>query len=565
MHNFLTDDDGSVYSYFGTWCTSFGGMGWTKHDPNNFSVILKEGFIPIDQVPLAFEAPYMVKRNGKYILMYSAGNCHLSSYAVHYSWSNSLEGPFTPGTNNPILSTNADGTIDSPGHHSVLETDGQYFILYHRHDNPHSSGGMFRQACADQLNFESDTSLTKIIPTHAGIKTFGENSIPYTDYAEGATANASSHYHLQAPVNRYNPVGIDHAYLPSYATDNNNGTLWKAASALLPQSLEIDLGKEIGIKRVMTEFEYTVFYYQYKIETSVDRKSWNLFADRTANRAAGCPMIDDNESRARYVRLTVTGTEKAGLYAAVWNIRVYDTLFNTPNIRNTGSMEGPGMLSTHSLLVDLDLGKIKNGAVVDQLPNKGTLGGKFMKHGNPVVKTIDGVKAIEFDGNAHLFLSEEAPASLAWNSPYTASVWVYNPEVGPGECLMTWTSRRNMLMGSYTALTYGTGHYGAVAHGDGYLDYPYKKLPEAGKWHHIVLTFDGMHEKVYVNGELNTQLPIMLFVENSIIRIGASGHPEENFTGYMAGVGLYDYALTELEVRKLFIKQAKRSRISGKH
>jgi hypothetical protein len=104
-----------------------------------------------------------------------------------------------------------------------------------------------------------------------------------------------------------------------------------------------------------------------------------------------------------------------------------------------------------------------------------------------------------------------------------------------------------------------------VAHGDGYLDYPYKKLPEAGKWHHIVLTFDGMHEKVYVNGELNTQLPIMLFVENSIIRIGASGQPEENFTGYMAGVGLYDYALTELEVRKLFIKQAKRSRISGKH
>jgi xylan 1,4-beta-xylosidase len=551
---FFTDDDGSVYSYFGTWCTSFGGMGWTKHDPKNLGIILKEGFIPIEQVPLAFEAPYMIKKNGKYILMYSAGNCHLSSYAVHYSWSNSPEGPFIPGTNNPILSTNDDGTIDSPGHHSMLKLDGQYYILYHRHDNPHSSGGLFRQVCADRMEFENDTVIKKIVPTHEGIAYLGENSIPHTNYAKGAEITASSSYHLQAPANRYNREPIDHVYRASFAIDNNYGTLWKAESAMLPQSLVIDLGKQVDIKRIMTNFEYSVFYYQYKIETSNNNRKWTLFADRTLNQIPGSPMIDDNEANARYIRLTITGTEKAGLFAAVWNIQVYDSLFDVPKLQNNKVNTETSALSTRSLLLNMDISKLKNGSQVDKLPNKGTLGGHFEKHGNPVIETVNGVKAVKFDGNSHLELSKKAPASLAWNSAYTASVWVYNPEVGPGECLMTWTSRRNMLMGSYTALTYGTGHYGAVAHGDGYLDIPYKTVPEAGKWHHIVVTFDGMHEKVYVNGKLDTQLPIMLFVENSTISIGASGQPDENFSGYMANVRLYDYALNYNEISKLMMK-----------
>ncbi len=548
---YLVDDDGSVYSYFGTWCTSFGGMGFAKIDPKDMHTIQKTGFIPIAQIPQAFEAAYPIKRNGKYILMYSSGDCRLSSYAVHYSVSDSPEGPFRPGKNSPILVTNNDGTIDGPGHHSILKEGNDYYIVYHRHDNPHSTNGEFRQVCVDKLVFSDDETIEKVVPTHSGIGALGTNQATMTDLAYQAKVSASSYYHLLAQKTRYSNGDYDYKYSPENAVDNNNGTLWKAASADMPQSLTIDLGKAKAVKRVMTQFEYPTFYYEYKIEVSTDNVNWSIFSDQTNNRRCGSPMIDDNDMKARYVRLTVTGTEKSGMLAAVWNIKVYDKLFEVPAFQNMPKANAPGATSTKSLLVNLDANTLNYGTVYSPIPNRGTLAGKFEINGAPSVEWIDSVKAIGFNGESFLKLTKKAPASLDWNSPYTVSAWVYNPEIGPGECLMTWTSRENMLQSSYSALMYGNGHYGAVAHGDGAVDLPYKEVPAKGKWHHIVLTFDGMLENIYVDGKLNTQSPISLFVEKGDILIGASGEPSENFSGYMANTRLYDKAMNQEEVMKL--------------
>jgi len=108
-----------------------------------------------------------------------------------------------------------------------------------------------------------------------------------------------------------------------------------------------------------------------------------------------------------------------------------------------------------------------------------------------------------------------------------------------------------MLQSSYAALMYGTGNYGAVAHGDGAVDVAYKEVPAKGQWHHIVVTFDGALENIYVDGKLNTQSPLSLFVEKGDILIGASGEPTENFSGYIAAAQLYDRAMTISEVMKL--------------
>lgn len=548
---YLVDDDGSVYSYFGTWCTSFGGMGFAKIDPKDMYTIQKTGFIPISQIPKAFEAAYPIKRNGKYFLMYSSGDCRLSSYAVHYSVSDSPEGPFRPGKNSPILVTNNDGTIDGPGHHSILKEGNDYYIVYHRHDNPRSTNGEFRQVCVDKLIFSDNETIEKVVPTHSGIGFIGQNQIASPNLAFQAKVTASSYYHLVAQKTRYSDGNYDYKYSPENAVDDNNGTLWRAASSDMPQSLTIDLGKAKSLKRVMTQFEYPTFYYQYKIEVSTDNVNWTIFSDQTSNRRCGSPMIDDNDMKARYVRLTVTGTEKSGMLAAVWNIKVYDKLFDVPAFQNTPKTVSPGVASTKSLLVNLDATTLNYGTVYTPIPNRGVLGGKFELNGAPSVEWIDSVKAIGFNGESFLKLSKKAPASLDWNSPYTVSAWVYNPEVGPGECLMTWTSRENMLQSSYSALMYGTGHYGAVAHGDGAVDLPYKDVPAKGKWHHIVLTFDGMLENVYVDGTLNTQSPISLFVEKGDILIGASGEPTENYSGYMANIRLYDKAMSQEEVIKL--------------
>jgi len=545
---FMVDDDGAIYSYFGTWCTSFGGMGFAKIDSADMHTIQKTGFIPISQIPKAFEAAYPIKRNGKYFLMYSSGDCRLSSYAVHYSVSDKPEGPFTPGNNSPILVTNTDGSIDGPGHHSVLKEGNEYYIVYHRHDNPHSTNGEFRQVCVDKLVFSDSVTIEKVVSTHTGVNYLNKNQISVPNLAYKVKVSASSSYHLVSNTTPYSPVGYDYTYSPENAVDDNNGTLWKAANSTALQWLMVDLGKAQNLKRVMTQFEYPTYYYQYKLEVSTDGLHWTLFSDRTANRRCGSPMIDDNNATARYVKLTVTGTEKSGIIPAVWNLKIYDTLFDVPAYQNPESKSEPGARSTQSLLVDFSVDALKVGSPVSNIPNKGKLGGYFIKNGSPVVKIIDGVKAAFFDGNSYLQLSKKAPASLDWNSPFTASVWVYSPSVEMGECLLVWNSRENMLQASYAALMYGKGNYGAVAHGDGAVDLPYKEIPATEKWHHIVVTFDGALENVYVDGKLNTQTPISLYVEKGDILIGASGEPTENFSGYITGVRLYDKSMSQQEI-----------------
>ncbi len=546
----LVDDDGSVYSYFGTWCSSFGGIGFAKIDPNDMHTILSTSQIPMSEVPKAFEASYPMKRNDKYFLMYSSGDCRLSSYAVHYSVSDKPEGPFTPGKNNPILATSDDGTVDGPGHHSVLKEGNGYYIVYHRHDNPHSTNGEFRQVCVDKLIFSDSVTIEKVVPTNSG--SFFTDKNP-ANLAFKAVATSSSSYHLVSNPTPYSKSGYDYTYTAANAVDNDNGTLWKAASNALPQTLTVDLGKRQDVKRISTEFEYPTYYYQYKLEVSADSKKWILFCDKTGNRRAGSPMMDDHSVSARYIRLTITGTEKTGVIPAVWNLKVYDRLFETPAFTNEETLEGPGEASTKSLLVEFKAETLKDGSVV-QVANKGKLGGIFNINGQASVGVVDGVKAVLFDGKSFFQLSKKAPASLNWNAPYTAAVWVYNPTVELGECLIAWNTRDNMLQGSYAALFYGSGNYGAVAHGDGAVDLHYKGVPEKGQWHHIVVTFDGALENVYVDGKLNTQLPISLYVERGDVLIGSSGADWENFSGSMASARLYDKAMTQEDVVKLMEK-----------
>ncbi|MGF7141008.1 family 43 glycosylhydrolase [Roseimarinus sediminis] len=550
---FFTDDDGTLYSHFGTWCTSFGGVGWAEIDANDMTTIVESGLIPIEQLPHAFEASYMIKRNGKYILMYSSGDCKIESYAVHYAWADSPTGPFHYGANNPILSTNADASIDGPGHHSILKEDDDYYMLYHRHDNPHSTGGMFRQTCADKMEFLNDTTIATMNPTHNGVGALVD--LPhFENLALGAKAGATSEYHLQAPVSRYNKKGVDHLYKAAYASDDNNGTLWKAASAQMPQSLVIDLGQVHDVQRVMIQFEYASYYYQYKIESATDESNWVLFADQTANRTSASPTIDDHAQAARYLKITITGTEKTGMYPAIWNVKVYDELFPVIEVENKAVATAPAIIGKGALLVDFDTEKLKTGKLEKPIINKGKLKGSFNAIGSPEITQKEGQSAMRLDGKSYLELDRQAPETLNWNAPFTVAATFFAEEIPDGKCIVAWNARANMLQASYAALMYGKANYGAMAHGDGAVDLPFKSIPEAGKWHTMVVSFDGMNEKVYVDGQLNTQMPLMLFVEAGKIRIGASGMPTENFEGYIGKVKIYDGALSEDKIVNLFTK-----------
>ncbi len=549
---FFQDDDGKIYAYWGTWVHYNSGYAVGELNPQTLASMSSSSNIPLAQTPKPFEAAYLLKKNDKYILMYSSASCHDETYNVRYSYSNSPYGPFTPGTNNPILSTNADKSIHGPGHHSVLKNGEDYYIVYHRHDYPMTRGGLSRQVCADRLVFLNDSTIQTVIPTHQGIANFTQSAVP-EDFAYLAQTSASSVYHLQSLETQYN-------YKSSFATDNNNATMWKAANNSFPQHLSIDLGATKNIQRIATQFEFSPYYYQYKIEYSADGKKWVMYADRSKNRTPGSPMIDDKNVTARYLKLTVLGTEKTGLFAAVWNMKVYGSLFDIPlNLHNKPSAEGPGIASSKKLLIDLNLDKSSATNSFTTLPNRGSIGGFFTKSGEVSIEQDQetGIKAIAFTNGALTLEKVPVPRSLAWNGAYTVATWVKTPKIAKeGGCLASWCDRTEFyLANSYNALFYNSGNYGAAAHMDGHFDMRYKKVPDENKWHHIVLTFDGVLEKIYVDGVLdNAQIMTLASaIDKAKIIIGASD-TGENYTGLMASLRMYDYALGEAELNKLLKK-----------
>lgn len=302
----FVDDDGSVYLYWGTWGIYKGfGCGAGKMTPD-LKGFTETRLIPNTEAVDFFEAPFVLKRNGIYYFMYSSGSCHDHTYRVQYATSDHPLGPYE--YKGCILETNEDGTVHGPGHHSILKEGDDYYIVYHRHDNPHSNRGFHRQLCMDKMEFEADGSIRKVIPTHEGVGALAPSVVKSENLALGAGVRASSCY--------------DDNFRAEYAVDDNNGTLWRPRG-MGQEWLEIDLGSSREIQTFWTQFEYGTQFYQYLIETSVDGKHWSVFADKRNNHLAGSPMVDFGKAEARYVRLTFTGGQKNGFGGAVWNVKVF--------------------------------------------------------------------------------------------------------------------------------------------------------------------------------------------------------------------------------------------------
>lgn len=155
------DDDGQAYLYWGS------GFKWING--HCMAVKLKADMVSFDGAPqevtppFYFEGPHMIKRNGKYYLMFSEGKAIDATYQVGYAVGNSPLGPFKEGINRPILSTTPDSTTYGPGHHTVFNEKGQDYILYHR-IFPQKGKYVLRQLCLDSLNFDQNGNILKIKP-----------------------------------------------------------------------------------------------------------------------------------------------------------------------------------------------------------------------------------------------------------------------------------------------------------------------------------------------------------------------------------------------------------------
>jgi hypothetical protein len=528
----FTDDDGSIYMFWGTWgiypehgCA----VGKLNPDMKTFS---KVELIPNTVAKDFFEAPFMFKKDGIYYFMYSSGRCEDHTYRVQYL--KSTTGPFGPyeyPDENPILVTNEDGTVHGPGHHSVLEHEGKYYIVYHRHNNPHSNGGFHRQLAADLLEFDEKGNIKKVKPTHSGIGLLGPNQIPYTNLALRKTVKASSEYNLH--------------FQASNAADDDNGTLWRAKDNMKQAWWQVDLGEVITIQSILTQFEYATYYYQYRIEYSTDQKTWKTFADRSQNTTWGSPMADFNQVQARYIRITVLETQQPGLPRGIWNVKIFKEKIKG-DFPTSSPQKEPVVRKHKDLLVHLSASDFLPGEKLKSLSNNGAMGGKFSASNQAAVELIEGKKGIKFQGTDLWTSNFSFP--LQGNSSFTLIYDIFNPTIERFEPLITWSRSPQDL----TKAIFGAGYdaqSGAVTHG-GWADLSFKSSLKENKWQRIAITFDGYMQRVYVDGKEVSASDKMLFIRpDSLITLGRNG--TEGFSGLLAELRIYDRALESHEIPSL--------------
>lgn len=295
------DDDGQAYLYWGSGWNWTNGKCWAVKlapDMNTFV-----GAVHDVTPPNFFEAPIMVKRHGRYFLMYSDGKTTIDTYQVHYAVGDSPFGPFTEAENSPVLKTDHALNVLSPGHHTILSHQGQDYILYHRHSIPFDRKFVGRQICIDPLEFLPGGTIKTLKPGH--------------DAPEWAQGRMESDRTLTAIATA---SGWQENAGPASVLDNNYATRWAASQA--DAWLQIDLGEEKTVSRQLIRPEYAWKRYAFKVEFSVDGEQWEVLKDWTNDPVSGSPIVIEQSARGRYFRLVFVSDEDVSEPSVFeWNLR----------------------------------------------------------------------------------------------------------------------------------------------------------------------------------------------------------------------------------------------------
>lgn len=131
----FTDTDGSHYLLYKNDGNAIGADTWLyaqRVTPDGLTLLgepvrLLKQDRPEEQGLI--EAPTLVHRDGRYVLLYSAGFFGDGSYFTGYATAPSLTGPYTK-SGTPLLTTESSG-ITGPGGQDVVSGDGGDWLVFH--------------------------------------------------------------------------------------------------------------------------------------------------------------------------------------------------------------------------------------------------------------------------------------------------------------------------------------------------------------------------------------------------------------------------------------------------
>lgn len=296
------DDDGQAYLYWGSGWNWVNGKCWAvKLRPD---MVTFEGDVQDVTPANYFEAPFMVKHDGRYFLTYSSGRTDQTTYQVRYATGETPFGPFTEQPNSPILETNEAVDVISPGHHAVFQQDGAHYILYHRHSVPFDPTFIGRQICVDELRFTGDGRIGNVIPTHDA-----------PPIAQGRNGDRKSLVKSITACSQHDP-----STAAAFAIDDNYATRWAVAEGAKGGWLRLDLGETSPVRRVEIRPEYAWKPCAFTVERSNDGDTWELISNHSDNPLTGSPIIAEVDASARFLRIIFADTMTN---ASIWEVAVY--------------------------------------------------------------------------------------------------------------------------------------------------------------------------------------------------------------------------------------------------
>ena len=224
------------------------------------------------------------------------------------------------------------------------------------------------------------------------------------------------------------------------------------------------------------------------------------------------------------------------------------------------------------LIVDLDAADPSAGTDVwtNRAPDADLGAGDFFKVGSPVAAVVDGAPAVVFNsieepaGSDAYQSANDAPSGIVGIDP-TASieVWVRSDRAYAEQALVQW-GFRGYDFGNASFNWGFAPAWGAMGRWN-WPDLGWHRVPATGRWHHLACTFDGIVQRVYVDGrETNYEvvgsgiLSTLSGKINLAVQIQPDGiTPEWALPGWIAlsRVRVHDGALTQEEVLSNYLAE----------
>jgi PKD repeat protein len=156
-------------------------------------------------------------------------------------------------------------------------------------------------------------------------------------------------------------------------------------------------------------------------------------------------------------------------------------------------------------------------------------------------------KALQFDG-INDWVTVNDSATLDLTNAMTLEAWVYPQSLTNGGTVLLKEKSGGAV---YNLYAYETSDLPVSSFNDG----SYRvisgtsKLP-VNQWTHLVATYDGQYQRLYVNGtQIAQRAQTGLIQQGGILRIGGNSVWGEYFKGYIDEIRVYNRALTATEVK----------------